>query len=165
LKQIVGEDASAFEKEAFPSKVTILREKLGLELHLYSRIYSIIAVRNCLVHRRGIVGPTDVDSAGELKLSYQALEIYSPQPDGSGEVIFDQPGAAPENAPVMIRSVERTRVFHVGDRIALSVPEITQVFALLAQFSITTIGELASLIGAPSTPAAGMTDKETGGAG
>jgi hypothetical protein len=74
-------------------------------------------VRNCLVHRMGMVSPLDVEADGTLKLTYRALELYSPKPDGSGETIIDRPGVPGEpGAPIMMRAVDRTRVFQLGER-------------------------------------------------
>ena len=95
----------------------------------------------------GIVSPLDVETDGTLKFTYRALEIFSPHPDGSGEIIIDKPGVA--GAPggaIMMRAVDRTREFRVGERILFTHEEVTHVFSMLMQFSITTIEELRTLI-------------------
>lgn len=39
--------------------------------------FSIIALRNCLVHRRGVVGPKDCEGKGALTVRWLALLLYN----------------------------------------------------------------------------------------
>lgn len=155
FKEITTTGAQAFRKLGVAKKIQGLREDLGLELFFYQHVFSVNRVRNCLVHRMGIVSPLDVEGDGMLKFTYRALELFSPHPEGSGEIIIDKPGVA--GAPggaIMMRAVDRTREFKVGERILFTHEEVTHVFSMLMQFSITTIEELRTLISPPvQTPA------------
>ena len=87
------------------------------------------------------------DSLANDPITYRAKEIFQQNPDGSGETIIDRPGMHVEGGTsIMLRSVDRTSEFRHGDRILLTPQEVTQVFGMLMQFSVTTIAELESLI-------------------
>jgi hypothetical protein len=155
LKEITTTEGEAFRKLGIARKVQALREDLRLDLYFYQQVFSVNRVRNCLVHRMGIVSALDVESSGTLKLTYRALEMYSPKPDGSGETIISKPGDVGEaGGAIMMRAVDRTREFRLGERILLMPQEVTDVFSMLMQFSITTVAELQALIEGPAAPAA-----------
>lgn len=150
LHNLLTTEATEFSKLGIAKKVQILREDLGLELHFYQHIFSINRIRNCLVHRLGVVSQVDVDGNDELRFTYRALEFFFLEPNGT-ETVIDQPNlAGPAGAAVMMRALDRTRVFHVGERIVLTPEEVTQLFAMLMQFCVTAIGELVTLI--PTAP-------------
>jgi len=148
LREITTAEAAEFKKLGIGKKVQGLREHIGCELAFYEVVFSINAVRNCLVHRRGVVSAEDVDSAGCLVLKYGAFELFTSSADGSNEVIVDKPTHVEGGTRIFIRRVERSRAFRVGDRIDLSVDEINHVFATLMQFSMTTVVELERIAGA-----------------
>lgn len=64
----------------------ILEEYPSLLTSSWKRaIYSIIGLRNCLVHRRGIVGEPDCRGKGAMAVNWQEMELLIRYEDGSSE--------------------------------------------------------------------------------
>jgi len=142
-QKVVTQEAKKFHRLGIPEKIKTLREDFKLPMDLSEHLLSINKVRNCLVHRLGLVTDHDIDDQGKLTLTYRSLQLYAPDPNG-GEVIVDKTGMAlPVGAPLMMRCIDPTvREFKKGERVELTHSEITQIFLTVMQFSIVMTGEL-----------------------
>lgn len=89
--------------------------------------FSIINLRNCLVHRRGVVGPRDCDAEGIMTVTWLETRGLIEYEDGSTEPLFA--GMVTKQAGTMIfkRSWKEIQ-FQPGDQVRLD----TQDFADIA---------------------------------
>ena len=91
--RIVGKEARQFHRLGLPDKLKKLRQDFGVASELEGHVLSINTVRNCLVHRLGIVADQDVDANGELVLLWRTSDLVAQNPDGTQELsIMDAPG-------------------------------------------------------------------------
>lgn len=119
-------------------KVRILREKFHLETSIPDDFRSLNVARNCLSHRRGIVGEQDCNEDGQLVLRLLTMEVSLVRADGrevradekaleSGEVFTDA-----GRGILQARVVEHRIPFRVGSILTLTPENMEGLF-----FSIT----------------------------
>ena len=89
-------------------------------------IRSIIALRNCMVHRRGIVGSKDCTADGVMTVTWQEWRALIQCPDGSSEPAVS--GIVPREDGVMClrRSFEQ-KSFRQGDRVQFEIQDLVDV--------------------------------------
>lgn len=106
-------------------KLSKLMDALGNTDPDQDHFETIANARNVLTHQSGVVTPDKAFHGGRLKLSWRGLHTEVVGPDGS---VTPWSGAEPiivfGEAKLRTAFVERSRMFEVGERIALSLPEI-----------------------------------------
>lgn len=107
-----------FHKLGLPDKLSAL-EALGVvpDPRDAARLRSINAVRNCLVHRQGVVGLKDVDATGDLRLIGLQMATYVHQKDGSIDAIKELPFFVDAGCTVESREEDFIRVFRPGSSV------------------------------------------------
>ena len=143
-----------------PDKLQRLRDEFLVLSELSEHVLSINRVRVCLVYRLGLVSNQDVDDEENgLVLKWQVLELFAQSPDGATEHPVSQSDALVEEGwSVLIRSVEKSRVFKKGARVALSYDEITNTFMTIMKFAIQISASLQKFV--PVASAAHVTAPE-----
>lgn len=115
----------AFNRKGLPAKIEILKKEFQISCRYPDSLASVYAVRNCLVHRLGLVGPEDIGSTGRLILSWIGVKTFLQGEDGKEYEIPDlgRPGASPWKVPcagdLAIAWREKTLPFSQGDMIEL----------------------------------------------
>jgi hypothetical protein len=134
----IDSEARRFHKHGLPRKIEILREQYGVSSFLDSHVISINSVRNCLVHRSGIVSHADVNEHGELKLLIRSMGAFAENEDLGTERPIDREGAiiAP-GEKVYVQLGEYAKVFHLDERIDLSYPELYYAFWSVFDFILS----------------------------
>ena len=66
FNRIVGPNKKKYNKEGLPKKIKILRENFDVSSQFEEHVMSLNNVRNCLVHRGGIVQQEDLNTEKEL---------------------------------------------------------------------------------------------------
>ncbi|HWP37465.1 MAG TPA: hypothetical protein VNL18_07935 [Gemmatimonadales bacterium] len=116
-----------FHKLGLPDKLEFLATKYGfaIDADLARRALSINAVRNCYVHRKGVVHPQDVTANDNLTLEWRALTIIGTSPKGEQELV---PGTIVEaGTEVGVSNRARSKDFPLGAEIMLTADEFAQV--------------------------------------
>ena len=130
------EQRKKFHYAGLSDKLATLKEEFVLEPEKADHLISINRARNCLTHRRGIVGTKDVDKDKTLHMKWTGMEVFVKTPSG-GEIPlipgdFREPIEVKDGGDVMLRFLERSKTFKFGERVLLSpvdMAEICQVFA------------------------------------
>jgi hypothetical protein len=137
--RIFGTEIRQFHRLGLPDKLKKLQRHFGVASELEAHVLSINTVRNCLVHRLGIVTDRDVDANGELVLLWRTSDLVAQNPDGTQELsILDNPEI--QIVPgwtVIYRVIDKKKVFRKAERIDLSYREITDTFLSLMNFTTT----------------------------
>lgn len=119
------------------AKLATLKDQFQVESKNLDYLLSINKARNCLTHRRGIVGKPDVGEDGKLHLTWRGLEAFVKTP--SGEEITLIPGGLTEplklkdGGNVMLRFPERTKTFSLGEQLILTPSDLTEFCQIVAQ--------------------------------
>lgn len=164
----VTEANRRFERLSLPDKFSWLEKRYSVTFDpvLVARISSIIAVRNCLVHRRGIVGDRDVDLTGQLTLQWMRLSLQATSDDGATrEIAIRQRVEAGERLALHHGPAERS--FHLGERISLDAQtfsDIAWTVPLLAHAASHALEGVARNLGIElSEPTASISTPEDAG--
>ena len=125
--------ASDFHRMTHTDKLKLLKGCHGLSFQGYrTAIDSIVVARNCLVHRLGVVAPRDITEDGALVLAWIGSDTtirYSVP--GSGEEVG---GYGPGTTVVDLRMVARSKTFAVGDRVAISAEDFSEIVNTVVKF-------------------------------
>jgi hypothetical protein len=89
--------------------------------------FSIIGLRNCLVHRRGVVGQRDCDVEGTMTVTWRETRALIEYEDGTREPLYVGMTTEREGMALLRRSWKETK-FRPGDQVRLE----TQDFADIA---------------------------------
>lgn len=123
LNKIVGPNKKKFHKEGLPKKIKILREKFNVSSPLEEHVISLNTVRNCLVHRGGIVHQNDLNTETELVAKFRELQIVAMSPDQTVTEVITKPVMVEEGHHVGIRTSEFEKHFKLGEKVDFSPKE------------------------------------------
>ncbi len=85
-----------FQHSGLGEKLDFLKNRFGLSCRFPDAVASVGKVRNCLVHRLGVVGPEDVGASGGLVLTWFGMEMIYVGDDGTE---YPGPQIAQPNGP------------------------------------------------------------------
>jgi len=114
---------SVFSKKGVVGKLVTWSKEFGIAAPLNDHFASLTTARNCLSHRRGILGKEDCDAAGHFILRYMRPELLIKAPSGEETIIppdFQEPILAKDGGLVQLRIVEGAKEFSVGSLLVLS---------------------------------------------
>lgn len=144
-----------FHRLTLPDKLSTLADNGVILQPGHDRIMtSINAVRNCLVHRDGIVGDRDLDSTGKLVLHWIRVALQVRRPDGSLHEIT-LPYTTVEGDQMVVRHGPAERSFAKGERLDIDVQTFADVgwtVSLLAQKMALALERSARTLGLPVDP-------------
>jgi hypothetical protein len=130
----VVEIPKRFSREGLRTKLAMLREDFDVGLQRPELMASLWDVRNCLNHRRGLVGQQDVSGGGFLEMSWRGIDTLFIDHQGNVTLleIGHEPFPTGEGGHIAIRVTDRVRRFTVGDRIDFSPHDLAEIcwFAL-----------------------------------
>ena len=118
-----------FEKKGLPEKLEILKANFAVEPSNRAQILSLSMARNCLTHRRGIVGPEDLRDSESLDISWLGADLYIEEPGGN-RIIFDVDSPEiylPDGGTVCMGMVNRLKSFKSGEKLLLSTRELSEI--------------------------------------
>lgn len=125
-------------EKGLPGKQKLLREDFGIITPVSAHFKTIYEARNCLCHNRGLVSPNYSNKGERLEVTWRSFDIFAKTESGD-EIPFSlKPNAPPtylkEKSEVCMRFTTRSRAFHLGEVIELSVNELAEIlsFAHLA---------------------------------
>jgi len=141
LKNLTEQEARDKRKKfhyiGLPDKLVILKREFQIAPENLEYLLSINKARNCLTHRRGIVGQPDVGADGKLHLKWRGIDLFIKTP--AGEEITILPGKLAEplylkdGGAVMLRFPVMTKTFSIGERLILTSLELTEFCQIVAQ--------------------------------
>lgn len=140
------DEARDFEYWPLRKKLNHLQDKYHLpQPELSEAVLSISYARNCLTHRKGIVGLEDLKdkSEGGLLVTWSRLEIKASGEEG--ERVLELPSRVQEGEILSLGFVSVSKKFALGDRILFSPAEFVEIsltfllFALEIENSIKTL--------------------------
>jgi hypothetical protein len=122
--QLFDAAADAFHSLGLPVKIKRLRDMFGVESDFDQHIVSLNTARNCLVHRLGTVGESDVDSNGELRIKWAEIRLQARALDGSTVKAIDRPTQFDEGWTVELVIGPKEKVYGKGDQLHLTYQEL-----------------------------------------
>jgi hypothetical protein len=126
----IEEKQTTFAAEGLPNKLNILKQRFSVEPQHTSYIVSIGRARNCLGHRRGIVGAEDLRGGEELEVIWLGMDLFVETPAGERHFLNETPEEGiflPQGGTVNMQFVERKRTFGLGTKLALSTRDLAEI--------------------------------------
>jgi hypothetical protein len=126
-----------FEYLSFRSKLDILNKNYNFKIpELAESILSISSVRNCLTHRRGIVGLDDVKFKKMDKLVVHWRKMHLTSVEDSGQRILELPAKVKAGEKISIGYSDVSKEFSVGERIQITSQEFIQIATTFLLFAV-----------------------------
>lgn len=119
-----------FSLKGIEGKFKLLEEKFNIKILYRDFILSINKARNCLAHRRGLLGTEDCDN-GKFELKWMGTEIFAQKKTGE-IIILEAPIQADgvlleEGESLGIRLNEKKLLFNIGDVIRLTPRNLSEI--------------------------------------
>lgn len=125
----------------FPDLLAAVEGKLTGELSMKEEMKSLQRVRNCLVHRNRIVGPSDCDSGTEVLTARLPYLQFTADLDGESKEL-----AAgmffPGGTEITIKLAKKDRVFPLGSVISFEVEDFNEITASCFYFATDVANKL-----------------------
>lgn len=139
-----------FEHLGVWEKLTELEKRYGFKTGMGHYYESLTQARNCLTHRKGIVGEKDTRKKGGLELEWLGIDARIEETDGTEHVItLDTLGPIEssqfntnDNAKLQLTYVNRSLKFNNGDLLEVPPRSLQEICSM----SIYTIAKLHQLI-------------------
>lgn len=130
-------EASVFDRLGLRKQLDHLQDKYHLpHPELSEAILSIRDARNCLTHRKGMVGPEDLKdgSEGGLLVKWIKLELQARGEEGAR--VLELPAEVQGGEIVSVRYVNVSKKFALGDRILFSPEEFVEISMTFLLFAM-----------------------------
>jgi hypothetical protein len=137
-KSEIENKVSQFDRFPLPEKFNHLINTYGFELPALSvAILSLNAARNCLTHRKGIVGQLDLKEPTDkgLVINFRKSELFVSGSEGE-RIIDTSPAILNSGEMLSMRFVNSERIFLLGDRIQFTTREYTDVCGTFLAFAL-----------------------------
>lgn len=110
-------------------KLDMLLADFGVGPQYPDHLSSFWDARNCLTHRRGIVGEEDVCADGVLRLKWLGLDMLFVSHDGTERLLGlgFEPFETGEGGSLAVRLAERVKEYRVGEQLALSPHDLHEI--------------------------------------
>lgn len=135
----------SFTWRGVTDKLTQLEQEFGMVTEFNEELDSIKRARNCITHRRGIVGIEDLKRdktkaiiEEQLIIKWHVMEWYGYNQDGSEFVpmIDEWPVQFPKGSPIKVRFPARSKAIPVGHPVDFSPSELNEIcFSFLLKTS------------------------------
>jgi hypothetical protein len=136
--QIIPQDADkfarAFEKKGIEGKLNKLHTRFSVLTDKEKYFPSINQVRNCITHRRGVVGVEDLKGNDTLQLVWWAMDIIALLPDGKEIPLIPIPEGGiylKDGATVSIKIKDRNREYSFDEIIELTPIDVNEICFLV----------------------------------
>jgi hypothetical protein len=119
-----------FQFKVFPDKLSVLAQCFSVGPTHRDYLVSLNRARNCLTHRRGIVGIDDIRGEANFTVSWRGSAIFGETSSGERNYIDEIPEGGvllPEGASLMVQLVERKRAFSLGAKLVLSTGDLAEI--------------------------------------
>jgi hypothetical protein len=119
-----------YQRMGISDKLKILSDDFQVAPSRPSCIISLNKARNCLTHRRGVVGIEDLNSKQELQVEWTGLDIFAETPDSERIMLLDIPPDGillKHGGTVKAQFITRSKVFHLNELLRLSTRDIAEI--------------------------------------
>jgi hypothetical protein len=117
-------------KKNFPDLLQAVNAGLQKPLEFAAAYRSLQNARNCLEHRGGIVGKSDVGSDGTMELSFPRMKLFYHRHDEEIEVEVGSTIDAGDGEPevsILMRLGVRQHHYKLGERLTLSIADFNEI--------------------------------------
>jgi hypothetical protein len=131
LRDFRKEEIGRYARLGLPDKLENLFAEFGIKVPLADAILSLQKARNCLTHRRGIVGAEDRNTEnGGLRVQFVVLETV--HTDLSGRIhAAERDTLVLAGESVGVRWAEREKTFPIGQRVTFTAQEFQHLIYTL----------------------------------
>jgi hypothetical protein len=117
-------------------KLAKLKTTYGMNMSSSEKVLSLNKLRNCLVHRQGIISEKDQNDAAGLTIEYYVCRVTVTGIETGVKTIFYTPHmVATEESTAEVEFIESKKTFPLGTRIALDKTDLSNVVLTLVTFS------------------------------
>ena len=149
--QVLG-GRQKFDRMTLKDKIHLLVQVCGSGIvpSLMPQVETIVVARNCLVHRRGVVGERDINhktpEGDSLKVEWLAPQFVVTSPDGGERVITELPFVVKGGGTIVLRQMASSRTFRRGETVDLTASEFNNVCWTLLMFAKQLVANLRDLL-------------------
>jgi len=137
LDRVRFEERESFHGLLPRRQIKFLTEHYDVNSNLQEHVLSLIQVRNCFVHRHGIVGNKDLNDSDRMTIKWNAFHMVLADTVTGRETLADEQSAPTENASNLIARIGPVeRHLSVGDRIQLSPREFFDTMYTFYSFAL-----------------------------
>jgi hypothetical protein len=133
----IVEGARKFDFMGLPNKLNHLKQKYDFDLPALSQyILTLNSARNCLSHRRGIVGHEDVNdpAASVFEIKWRRLE-FRVKKNGKEEIL-ELPAHIEGGSLLSMAYVDASKQFQLGTKITITPDEFVEMAMTFLLFSL-----------------------------
>jgi hypothetical protein len=138
-KQMSGDDAEkfgpAFERKGVEDKLSTLRNRFGVTSDKEKYFNSINQARNCITHRKGIVGHEDLRGEKTFRLIWWGFDIYAETSSGEKHSLMppipEKGLLLEEGGKLMLHIKDRIIEYKIGDIVNLSPNDLGEICFLV----------------------------------
>lgn len=126
----LAEKQQTFRQQGFPNKLNTLRTNYAVGPKHHDYVVSLNRARNCLTHRRGVVGKEDVDSDDRLKVAWLGMDIFVQTPTGERHSLMEIPAEGllvKDGGTVCVQFVERLKYFDLRSLVRFTTRELAEI--------------------------------------
>jgi hypothetical protein len=119
-----------FPREGLPQKLSLLNDHFNVSPKYPKYLKTLNKARNCLTHRRGIVGFEDCNDIDVLKINWLGIDIFVEEPNGNKTLMTEIPEGGlflPEGGSVNLQVVQREKKVNRGDIIKFTPRELAEI--------------------------------------
>lgn len=145
--KIIIKNSGKFHSMNFPDKIDILRKEFSVYSSLEEHVLSLNKVRNCLVHRDGIVSTKDLNTENELVAKFREIQLVVLSPDKTKEQIITEPTTIDEGGHLGIKVQNFERRFKLRERIDFEPIEHARTIFTFFAFGIEIYKSIAKFAG------------------
>lgn len=119
----------------FPKLIEFFENYLGHPLPYREEVISINQIRNCLVHRDGMVSDKDVKNNNEIELKWISLKWYTKINEVSTEITYDmrKNGITVNNLEYKV--IDNKKSFELGQKISIDINEFNGIAYTCSEFA------------------------------
>ena len=124
------EQQKTFEQQGFPNKLNLLDTRFSVGPKHIDYLKSLNKARNCLTHRRGIVGQEDFTVGNSLSVLWLGMDLYVETPAGEKHMLNAIPEGGlllPDGGSVMMQMMERERTFAIDSQVKFSTLDLAEI--------------------------------------
>ena len=137
LDRVRFEERKSFHWLGTRRQIKFLRERYDVSSQLQEHVLSLIGVRNCFVHRHGIVGNEDLNDSDRMTIKWYAFHLILADTVTGRETLADEQSDPTENLSNLIPRIGLVeRHLSVGDRIQLSPREFFDTMYSFYSFAL-----------------------------
>lgn len=135
-------EVKKFHRLGFPDKLNHLAQKhaMGIKDTFKAQILSINSARNCLVHRRGIVGEPDENVPGALLVKWLRMKLFLRNEEGDRDLVIGE--TIEKEGTICMVHEEKQKSFSLRTMVNFSVDEFSELtwsFFLFAEELVKSI--------------------------